>query len=108
MTPCLYCTSSIYSDTYSLLCSPLESTVGSGKHKRGADGYEDSKAPPNKKGCAISSDGEPLDDYTKLNSTASQPKKVLDLLYSVQSVVYVIYRIVENGRIVVEIVAIML
>ncbi|XP_064394039.1 ribonuclease H2 subunit B-like [Halichondria panicea] len=59
--------------------SPLESTVGSGKHKRGADGYEDSKAPPNKKGCAISSDGEPLDDYTKLNSTASQPKKVAPL-----------------------------
>ncbi len=45
-----------------------------------------------------------------LSSTAQllNQRRYLTSLYSVQSVVYVIYRIVENGRIVVEIVAIML
>ena len=87
------------SDSYSLLCSPLEPKVGSGKHKRGADSYEDSKAPPSKKERLISSDGEPLDDYTKLNSKTSQPKKVCNLVYRrhVRSVVYM-YAMYHNSR----------
>ena len=56
--------------------SPLESAQApAGKHKREAESsVEVNGAPPTKKGRPAASDGEPLEDYTKLNSGSSESK----------------------------------